>query len=738
MAWDYFIIAPLNSGLQTDVRPFLIPDDAFASFSNAYNFRSRVRKRFGGVLLQGTTKPTPGYEQLQSRLRINLGNTPSANLPGGMSQLQPGQMFSVGDRIFTVWQLGAGVITLSTDGAVTCTIDSTASPNTVTFAGAPAATPIYYYPSTPVMGLAVLENAATNDETLVAFDTQFAYQYTATGFERLNSEAVAGDSVWSGSNSQFFWTTNYRGDNAYNNILYVTNFNAAETRNMRYLNGTQWNQFRPQLNSGAPSRFLDSARIILPFKKRLVCLNTVEYDGAAQRSYPQRARYSQVGSPLAAGGLATTSWIDDAPGRGNAIDAATSEAIKSAEFVKDRLIVYFERSTWELAYTGNEAQPFTWQKINTELGAESTFSIVPFDKVAIGVGNVGIHACNGGNVERIDVKIPQVVFDIHNDNDGVERVYGIRDFYNEMVYWSFPDVTRTSTSPFNNKILAFNYTNQSWAFFDDSITCFGYFQQQYVSGATWEQISAEWQVETDTWAAAPLQAKFRNVIAGNQEGFVFIVDNEESQNCPALQITDVLSTAPVELRVIDHNLVEGEYILIESMQGATTINGQILQVEEVIDADSFTFNGDVTLTGTYTGGGVITRVSQIDILTKQYNFYLSQGRNAYIPKVEVLVDRTSGGEISIDYFTSSANLGLVDEAQASGSLLGTGIVGTSPYVPYENSQARLWHDTFMNAEGECIQLRIYLSHEQMTNNVIALSGFTLHALAFHAQPTYPI
>ena len=59
--------------------------------------------------------------------------------------------------------------------------------------------------------------------------------------------------------------------------------------------------------------------------------------------------------------------MEDLPGFGNAIDAATQEAIVSAEFLKDRLIVYFERSTWELVYTGNQIYPFTWQKINTEL-----------------------------------------------------------------------------------------------------------------------------------------------------------------------------------------------------------------------------------------------------------------------------------------------------------------------------------------------------------------------------------
>ncbi len=53
---DKFLIAPLNSGLQTDQKPFLIPDDAFAELNNAYIFRGRVRKRFGATFMN-TSQP---------------------------------------------------------------------------------------------------------------------------------------------------------------------------------------------------------------------------------------------------------------------------------------------------------------------------------------------------------------------------------------------------------------------------------------------------------------------------------------------------------------------------------------------------------------------------------------------------------------------------------------------------------------------------------------------------------
>lgn len=39
MAFDRFLIAPMQSGLQTNLRPWLIQDDAFSQLNNAYLFR---------------------------------------------------------------------------------------------------------------------------------------------------------------------------------------------------------------------------------------------------------------------------------------------------------------------------------------------------------------------------------------------------------------------------------------------------------------------------------------------------------------------------------------------------------------------------------------------------------------------------------------------------------------------------------------------------------------------------
>jgi len=152
-----------------------------------------------------------------------------------------------------------------------------------------------------------------------------------------------------------------------------------------------------------------------------------------------------------------------------------------------------------------------------------------------------------------------------------------------------------------------------------------------------------------------------------------------------------------------------------------------------IQLDNDTFD----LLSTYAGGGVISRVSQIRIKTKQYNFYLQQGRNAFVQRVDFNVDRTDSGKILVDYFVSTAGNFLVEDGQATGMLLGTSVLQTSPYpsIPFEATASRLWHQIYLQADGECIQLYLYLDDALMRDNGVRTADFQLHAMVLHAMPT---
>lgn len=718
-----FLIAPLDKGQQTNVRPWLIPDEAFERLRNAYVWRGRLRKRFGTRYM--------GNTQLTSRLRIKLGTTdgagnfsslpnpPNSPVPG--TKFNIGQMFSIGTALYTVVTAGAVQPMLQTVVTATATFD-TINGN-YDFAGAPANTDVYWYPADPVMGLITYDTALINDELLYAFDTQFSYQFIAGGWDRL------GTATWTGNNAQFFLGTNWRGITADNRYLFVTNYNLADR--IKYWNGAAWTTFVPFLDAGMTQQ-LFTARILIPFKNRLVALNTIETGG----TFVNRCRYSQNGDPVDV----NNSWVEQR-GRGGFSDAPTNESIISAEFIKDRLIVFFEASTWELVYNSNQLLPFVWQQINTELGAESTFSIVPFDKVLLAIGQTGINACNGANVERIDELIPDDVWSIHNGNQGLVRVHGIRDYFTEQVYWTFPNAANNPTFP--NQVLVYDYRLGTWSYNDDSFTTFGYFQP--VDDRQWQSMVNQWQTENTPWNLGTLQSQFRDVVAGNQEGYVCIVEDDVTNNAAMLQVTDISVANPAILTIINHNLQSGDAVYLEGAGGTDISNDQIYQVtrlsDDTINLSIYQGNNVFALaaaTTAYTGGGTLARVSQIDILTKQYNFFASQYKDAFIQKVNFLVERTSNGQILIDYFVNANNFSMVQASlpgTGTGAIMGTNILQTTPFNTFEQLQDRLWHMVYFQAEGNVIQFRIYLGNDQLYSPAIAFAPFTMHAMLIFASPT---
>lgn len=754
---DRFYIGAFDqeSGLQTDVKPYLIPDQAFARLDDAYVFRARVKKRFGSRWLDNSS--------LGTRLRIKLGSqtdgsgnvsttVPLKNSGALIASIEVGQMFSIGTATFTVTVAAAGSNDLlRSDGVVaTATINTTTGALVIN--GASANSDVYYYPALPVMALPSFNSTKTNEEPTYAFDTRFAYHRVDGGWDRLSTEATTGAAYWSGSNTQFHWAENYSAANPYENVLYVSNNNPDEYHAtdhpgyMRYYDtNTGWNYITPDIGS---SQVIQAARILVVFKNRLVALATTEGTvGGAGNVYNSRARASAPIDPTSA-----SAWLLPPSGQGFASDAPTSEKITGVTFVKDRLIVGFEKSTWELAYTGNQINPFVWQQINTELGVESTFSMVPFDKVAIGVGNLGIHACNGSNVERIDNKIPQAVFNIHNDDDGPKRVYGIRDYTVELLYWTFPDDEANSTFIYPNRVMMYNYRNRTWGFYKNSFTCFGYYQavegDEQEDGVSWDDSSVTWDDDA-SWggvtASVESSPKIRQVIAGNQQGWTVLCSPGQNSDHATRYITNLTyADEVVTVTCIDHNFRPGDYVYISGIESSSTLkdslNGKIFAVTDTdISATQFKFiyDGSTALAGTYRGSGLLAAVANPTIWTKQYNFYAQEGRNVAINKVNFLLKRTAAGEFTVDYNVNANDTSLLTGSNPNNTNvnMGTNIVETSAYTDddIEQNANRVWHPIYLFADGAVIQLKLSLSDAQMRNASIRLQGFTLYGMCFEAM-----
>jgi hypothetical protein len=716
---DRFFIGPMNLGIQTNMRPWAIQDGAYEQLENAYVFRGRVVKRFQLIGLNSTDFYT-------SRFRIDLGNTAAGTgnfgpfvCPGTVYGI--GQFFTIGDTVLTVTSNAAGAVAMLSTGAATGTFDAATGTVTIMGNGENPSTPVYFYPSTPVMGLRRYEERSTNiDDPLIGFDTQFSYQWNTVTSP--NAWEFLPGAVWTGADYQFFWTTTWRGLTNNSDILFVTNNNQPD--GIRYWDGAAWGLLNPVYDNGGQT--IDTCLLIIAFKDRLLFLNTTETVAGVPTTFYNRMRYSQNGSPFG-----VDAWNQDVPGKGSYLDADISEAIISAQFIKDRLIVFFERATYELVYTANDQSPFVWQKINRELGAEAPFSEVPFDKVVLGVGSTGIHACNGGNVDRIDDQIPQEIFNFSSDNNGRDRIYGVRDYFSELTYWSFIDLGKIGilgTANFPNRILLFNYSTNSWAHIDDTITAYGYYKN-----------------------VNPFLESYQQVIGGNQQGHTFYIQPNVDNLGTTPIIIPITHSDPVlylalmaagvgdevDLTVENHSFIVGEFIHIENCVGETGLNGNIYKIIDIPDINTITIEQAGIVPANYDGGGLIERVSKINILTKQYNFYADKGQDAYVERVEFMVDKTDAGAITVAYYPSSSTSDMVTDGTSTGAILGTSVLETSPYTlqPLEATQTRVWHPVYFQTEGNVFQMQLYWTDAQMLDNDISrLSDFQLHAMLFVAQP----
>ncbi len=731
MPLQSFLIAPLKSGVQTNKKPWLIADDAYELLRNVYCWRGRVKKRFGARVMDQSV--TVNRQQELTRLRVKVGTTDALGdaigfVPGNIFAI--GQMFSIGSIYFTVNELGAPAALLSTNSLMVGTYNTVLG--TYTFLNSVPLTDIYFYPAEPVMHIGIYQQLTVANEKTIVFDTQMSYEYVqGTGFQRLG----AAPDLWTGSDSDFHWTTNWRGDESSDYFMFVVNNVAAD--GIRYWDGATWTVLAPPVTNAAGDTIL-TALIVEVFQGYLLLFNILEAitPGPTNLRYSNRVRWCQYGSPIT-----VDAWRDDIDGLGSFQDAPTREAIISVKSLKDRLIVFFETSTYELVYTNNGMQPFKFQKLNSELGVESTHSTISFDKIILGMGSTGVHACNGLNVDRMDEDIPQTIFDINNVNNGPLRVHGIRDYYEELAYWTYPskDESYEQNNVFPNRLLVMDYINGTWAFFDDSITTFGYYylQDNYL---VWQNINEPWQAMNMAWNYGIGENLFRSVLAGNQEGWMFIMTPDLSRNCMSLQVTDIaIDPQFIDLTVINHNISPASpYVFLRGMVSDGTLTALNNGIHEAVYIDENTLRIYVVgMTGTYFGGGTLERVSQIEILTKEYNFFPNVGERCFLAYADFYVDREARGQITVDYLSSTSTLSTLAQARLSGALLGTGILETSPYPtkPWEMTQAQFWHRMYFQQDGEVVQLRFYMSPAQIQSIESINNGFVINAIQYYAQPT---
>lgn len=659
-------IAGSSAGLVLDRKPYLLPDQAYQTLENAYVWRDRVKKREGLQLVGrlrrlfsasslGNSGASPWSFNIYSTIVPPIVPEANAEIDAGsvVITIQAGPDIILIDN-------GDGTLDTSPISGVTGIINYMTGDVTIT--GGPGATPTIitfgYFPGLPAMGIFQQEESEINEERTIFFDTVYAYIWNGAAFQ----EFIPG-TIWSGTDADFFWCTNYRGSTEDVRLFFATNNVVNAANPIRYTDNAAaaWTSFIPAVSA---TNFLFQARILIPYYGRLLALNTWEGTLVGNAvNFFNRCRFSQIGSPIAA-----DAWRSDLFGKGGFIDAPTNEEIVGVTFFKNTLIVGFERSTWQLRYVGEYGLPFIWERISSDFGTESTFSPVLFDQGVLSVGDRAIIASTAVNVDRIDSQIPDIVFSFQNAQNGVSRVQGIRDFKRELVFWCYPEYNDMGDNnpKFPNKVLLYNYKNQTYAIFRDNVTCFGTFQDDNAF-VTWGREDIFWGDEDILWADPDSQSQFPFVVSGNQQGFIHLY-GYVSPDDPSLAITAVdLTTTPVQLTVPEHNLFQGEIIYLSGMlfdPDDPELNDQIYSVVE-IDQNTIglaQWNGinygyvtSATISD-YIGNGRITLFPKLRAQTKDFNPYQTQGKQLKISYIDFLTDATPSTAMTVKLNLNSSSM----------------------------------------------------------------------------------
>jgi hypothetical protein len=533
-----------------------------------------------------------------------------------------------------------------------------------------------------------------------------------------------------------------------------------------------WVNFAPPLSQDnfsiadlpADQYYLVGARMIIPFKDRLLFLGPVVQTSSpnSQVYLKDTVIYSLNGTPYYTASFTgdvdssatvftpilvptnqtalAPAYFGDSPGFGGFIELGGDQEIITVSANEDVLIVGFTNMQTRLVYSGNDIVPFNFFIINSELGSGSTFSAVNMDKGVITKGGRGFVITGQTETRRIDLQIPDEVFQVRLEDNGPERVCSQRDYINEWMYFTYP--VNQINYRFPTQTLQYNYRDDSWAVFRESYTTYGSFRKQ--TGFTWATVGTvypTWSAWNAPWNAGASTLLQPEVIAGNQQGFVMVRDDgtDEGNSLYIRDISGGTVTSP------DHCLTTGDYIIISGALGTVgpVVNGNIYSVR-VLTADTFTLNPPIGAGFTYLGGGLIKRMYIPFVQTKQFPVAWGIARKTRLGPQQYLFTTTDEGQVTLlIYLSQNAddpyNNGPIipDSNSTNNGLIYSTVLYTCPEstnlgltpaninlnMVTALAQAQTWHRMNTSLLGDTVQLGFTLNDEQMRDTDFA-SQFT--------------
>lgn len=517
-----FLISEFETGLSSYLQPWIRPRDAFEPLENAYTYRGVLNKRNGSV---------PFGNQLSDQQPV-MGIMQYIDESTGVISLvvastQNAYLYIPGSNTFSLLTAVAGFFWSGT-ATGTIVID-TLWKNIV-----PASVTI----SDGIDTLTFNAGGAQNSAASGIFAAGSSINYT-TGVVTINFTATTPNvsltlaatltaGYFTGDNTNFFNWVSWEATTtvASKSFLYMTN----NVDPVTLFDGTSLS--RPIFyTDSAHTKYVTKTLDIAVYQNRLLFLRPTILNDANPSN--QSIAWSAQFNP--------TNFVNDVAGNGGFTVAPTGDILQSQESLRNTLVVFFTTSVWQFRFTGSPSDPFRWDKITIAKSVSAPYGSVAYDERCTAVGNLGLIACDGTNVQRYDTTIIDY-YETEMNEQYFNQIFAQRyDNLNQtwMLYVSNGTLNPVvgTGAPGADRALIYNYAEQSWCTytFNLPMTCMGKFFS--VSGVTWADLTQSWDQTDETWKSYSKQKAAPILLIGDVTGNVYWIDNETAVSDYEVDVT---------------------------------------------------------------------------------------------------------------------------------------------------------------------------------------------------------
>ena len=424
------------------------------------------------------------------------------------------------------------------------------------------------------------------------------------------------------------------------------------------------------------------------------------------KSYQQRVLYSA---------------IKDASGNGDKFNTVTSgkedcptfEHMNGAALLGDIVIMCFQRSSFILEKKTNDDKPYWIRKVPSVLGTDAFFSTVQWNFGIKSIGKTGAITCDGRSSKRFDNKIPYFTQD-EIDADNFVLTYGGFDRLNGQFLFAYRDTASDLTDVTQDKVLVYNYEEETFAKFDQRFSVFG----QTIDGESLAMNDILASAKHPTWGrmdtTQELMSKIgtenerQKTLAGDNDGFIYELNRDYDDY--AIGITGITAADPAVITVNASAFKVEDSVILKNVGGMTEIKDEVLLITATTDT-SITVLKDSTDFTAYTTGGTLSKLIEFEAEIAQFNPYREEGLKCYISHLEFLID-SDVGSVYVDAFAdgqpSAFKTTLLEPIQSDQT----------------NQNSRQWIDMVINEEANFFS---FVIKQDSSSLPVKITSIRIHA-----------